>query len=341
MNAENHFNNDNDHYAEHGEILMVHSDDDDEDIDDEVIEEMIDEEDGVVNDTDEDVDENGMDVAASNGYSGVGLHHPHHQQMHQQMQQHPNNGDTLMMDNVNHVANHVNNQPQIIDANVQLHHQQHHPRQQPQQQINHQILQQQAQQQRQPSNVESNNENAQPRNNNDIEDTEPPLDGYERTNQIGRGAYGIVYKGIQRATNTTVAIKRIPFGESTPEGGVPCNVIREISLLRELDHPNVVRLLDVNQAQQGELYLVFEFVAHDLKTFMDRNQNSNDASRRHGLDTNTVRSFMRQILEGVGYCHTYRILHRDLKPHNVSLICMEFLALFFNHIDCSNTHLST
>jgi len=58
---------------------------------------------------------------------------------------------------------------------------------------------------------------------------------------IGQGAYGIVYKGRKEDTGQTVAIKRIPFADSTPEGGVPCNVIREISLLRELDHPNVVR----------------------------------------------------------------------------------------------------
>ena len=57
---------------------------------------------------------------------------------------------------------------------------------------------------------------------------------------IGQGAYGIVYKGKKEDTGDTVAIKRIPFSDSTPEGGVPCNVIREISLLRELDHPNVV-----------------------------------------------------------------------------------------------------
>ena len=57
-----------------------------------------------------------------------------------------------------------------------------------------------------------------------------------RTEVIGQGAYGVVYRGSRTATNEQVAIKRIPFADQTPEGGVPCNVIREISLLRELDH---------------------------------------------------------------------------------------------------------
>lgn len=150
-----------------------------------------------------------------------------------------------------------------------------------------------------------------------VDDDEPPLEGYQRTDLIGQGAYGIVYKGKQQSTGDIVAIKRIPFADSTPEGGVPCNVIREISLLRELDHPNVVKLLDIIQAHPGGLYLVFEFVAHDLKTFMDKHQTSDDINDRVGLPVPTVRSFLRQILAGVGFCHTYRVLHRDLKPHNL------------------------
>jgi serine/threonine protein kinase len=128
----------------------------------------------------------------------------------------------------------------------------------------------------------------------------------------------MVYKGTKLSTGETVAIKRIPFGDSTPEGGVPCNVIREISLLRELDHVNVVKLLDILQSHPSGLYLVFEYVAHDLKTYMDKQQVSEDINERIGLPVSTVRSFLSQILAGVGYCHTYRVLHRDLKPHNVS-----------------------
>jgi hypothetical protein len=224
--------------------------------------------------------------------------HQHQHQHHQQQLQH-------------HHQQQLQHQQQQQQQLQQQQQQQQHPARPQAQMARQPQAQQQPQQQLQQQRPDANNPN------NEMDD-EPPLEGYERTNRIGQGAYGIVYKGIQRSTGSTVAIKRIPFGDATPEGGVPCNVIREISLLRELDHPNVVRLLDVNQAQPGELYLVFEYVAHDLKTFLDRNQSSSDVSRRHGLDVNTVRSFMKQILEGVGVCHTYRILHRDLKPHNVS-----------------------
>lgn len=156
-------------------------------------------------------------------------------------------------------------------------------------------------------------------------DVDLMLEDYDGTYQIGQGAYGIVFRGIQKSTGDTVAIKKIPSNEAAPEGGVPCNVIREISLLRELEHPNVVRLLDVIQSSSaptpgsgnGSLHLVFEYVAHDLKTFMDQHQISDDILERRGLPPPMVKNFMRQIFAGVGFCHTYRVLHRDLKPHNL------------------------
>jgi hypothetical protein len=63
-------------------------------------------------------------------------------------------------------------------------------------------------------------------------------------------------------------------------------------------HLQQVKLLDIIQAQPSGLYLVFEFVAHDLKTFMDQSQRSEDISERVGLPMPTVRSFLKQIIAG-------------------------------------------
>ncbi|KAB7507948.1 Cyclin-dependent kinase 2 [Armadillidium nasatum] len=89
------------------------------------------------------------------------------------------------------------------------------------------------------------------------------------------------------------------FSESD---GVPSTALREISLLKELDHDSIVRLLDVVHAEK-KLYL-------DLKKLFD-------AGPKEGLPLNLVRSYMHQLLDGIAFCHSHRILHRDLKPQNL------------------------
>jgi serine/threonine protein kinase len=68
---------------------------------------------------------------------------------------------------------------------------------------------------------------------------------YTRTSIIGEGAYGVVYKALTVATNVVVAIKKIRIYDDGQDIGVPKALIREVGLLRELDHPNVIKLLDV------------------------------------------------------------------------------------------------
>ena len=114
----------------------------------------------------------------------------------------------------------------------------------------------------------------------------------------------VVKKLVQVPTNIFLF-----FFSSRESEGVPSTAIREISLLKELDHPNVVQLLDVIHADQ-KLYLVFEYLDMDLKKHMDDFESNNE---HPGLPEKLSKSYLRQLLDGIAYCHDHRVLHRDLK----------------------------
>lgn len=84
--------------------------------------------------------------------------------------------------------------------------------------------------------------------------------------QHSLGTYGVVYKGKHKKTGEIVAMKKIRL-ESDDEG-IPSTAIREISLLKELSHPNIVSLIDVLM-EESRLYLIFEYLTMDLKKYMD------------------------------------------------------------------------
>uniref|UniRef100_A0A670ISE9 Cyclin dependent kinase 1 n=1 Tax=Podarcis muralis TaxID=64176 RepID=A0A670ISE9_PODMU len=92
------------------------------------------------------------------------------------------------------------------------------------------------------------------------------MDDYTKIEKIGEGTYGVVYKGKHKATGQVVAMKKIRL--ENDEEGVPSTAIREISLLKELRHPNIVCLQDVLM-QDSRLYLIFEFLSMDLKKYLD------------------------------------------------------------------------
>ncbi|XP_067004111.1 cyclin-dependent kinase 4 [Anabrus simplex] len=141
---------------------------------------------------------------------------------------------------------------------------------------------------------------------------------YEEVALIGNGAYGTVYKARDLSNNGhIVALKkvRVPLTED----GVPMSTLREIALLRQLDtleHPNIVRLLDICHGQRLEneqqlvLFLVFEHLEQDLASYMER-------CPPPGLGANRVKDIMFQLLCGVDFLHSHRIVHRDLKPQNI------------------------
>uniref|UniRef100_A0A8C6NAN7 Cell division protein kinase 5 n=1 Tax=Melopsittacus undulatus TaxID=13146 RepID=A0A8C6NAN7_MELUD len=110
---------------------------------------------------------------------------------------------------------------------------------------------------------------------------------YEKLEKIGEGTYGTVFKAKNRETHEIVALKRVRLDDD--DEGVPSSALREICLLKELKHKNIVRLHDVLHSDK-KLTLVFEFCDQ---------------------------SFMYQLLKGLAFCHSRNVLHRDLKPQNL------------------------
>jgi len=132
------------------------------------------------------------------------------------------------------------------------------------------------------------------------------MERYQKMEKIGEGTYGVVYKAKDRVTGEIIALKKIRL--EAEDEGIPSTAIREISLLKELQHPNIVRLYDVVHTER-KLTLVFEFLDQDLKKYLDVCDS--------GLGLPILMSFLYQLLTGVAYCHHHRVLHRDLKPPNL------------------------
>uniref|UniRef100_A0A3Q2GNE7 Cell division protein kinase 5 n=1 Tax=Cyprinodon variegatus TaxID=28743 RepID=A0A3Q2GNE7_CYPVA len=89
---------------------------------------------------------------------------------------------------------------------------------------------------------------------------------YEKLEKIGEGTYGTVFKAKNRETHEIVALKRVRLDDD--DEGVPSSALREICLLKELKHKNIVRLHDVLHSDK-KLTLVFEYCDQDLKKYFD------------------------------------------------------------------------
>ncbi|XP_047641548.1 mitogen-activated protein kinase 15 isoform X1 [Phacochoerus africanus] len=128
--------------------------------------------------------------------------------------------------------------------------------------------------------------------------------------RLGKGAYGIVWKALDRRTGEVVAIKKIfdAFRNKTDAQ----RTFREIMLLQEFgDHPNIIRLLDVIQAENDrDIYLVFESMDTDLNAVLRKGTLLRDAHKRY---------IFYQLLRATKFIHSGRVIHRDQKPANVLL----------------------
>jgi serine/threonine protein kinase len=130
---------------------------------------------------------------------------------------------------------------------------------------------------------------------------------FQQLEKLGEGTYATVYKGKNRTTGETVALKEIHLDS---EEGTPSTAIREISLMKELKHENIVGLWDVIHTD-NKLMLVFEFMDKDLKKYMDTH------GKNGALEPATIRSFMYQLLK------VYRMAIRVIANHRESPFVMK------------------
>lgn len=142
---------------------------------------------------------------------------------------------------------------------------------------------------------------------------------YEIQSQLGKGAYGVVWRAVDRRTKQIVAVKKIfdAFQNSTDAQ----RTFREVMFLQSLKHDNVIKLVNVHRADNDkDIYLVFEFMETDLHAVI----------RAKILEDVHKQYVIYQLLKTLKYLHSAEILHRDMKPSNLLLNsdCMMKVADF-------------
>ncbi|XP_054028672.1 cyclin-dependent kinase-like 2 isoform X1 [Dryobates pubescens] len=132
------------------------------------------------------------------------------------------------------------------------------------------------------------------------------MEKYQVLGLVGEGSYGMVTKCRNKENGQVVAVKK--FLESEDDAVVRKIAVREIRLLKQLRHENLVNLLEVYKKKK-RWYLVFEFVDHTVLDDLEAFPN--------GLDYSRVQKYLFQIIRGIAFCHSHNIIHRDIKPENI------------------------
>jgi cyclin-dependent kinase 12/13 len=169
---------------------------------------------------------------------------------------------------------------------------------------------------------------------------------YERLEQIGEGTYGQVYRAVCKDTGRQVALKKMRLHHGG-YWGMPLQLVREIKILKRLRHPNLLQMLEVvtskgveyldqddehsqdaanaaannkdgankqdrvsdaREAYKGHLFLVLEYISHDLTGLLDVG---------HVFDDRAVKTIMQQLFRAVAYLHENKYVHRDIKSSNI------------------------
>lgn len=135
----------------------------------------------------------------------------------------------------------------------------------------------------------------------------PVIEGYDILEEIHRGGQGIVYQAVQRSTKRKVAVKLLLEG-AFGSGAARKRFEREIELVAQLKHPNIISIFHSGTTADGQLYCVMDYIrALPLHQYV----------RAHKLSLDDSLRLFSAVCDAVQYAHHKGIIHRDLKPSNI------------------------
>ena len=134
---------------------------------------------------------------------------------------------------------------------------------------------------------------------------------------IGEGTYGVVYRALDMVTHEEVALKKLKQIPDTV--GLHASMIREISLLQELSHPNIVKIIRM-ETDNRNVFVAYELLPSDLAKIIE--------DKSYIITPSMIKTYMKMVLSSVAYLHSNYMLHRVCSSSFMSV----FHSIFFNSL---------